>query len=137
MTTDTARANAAFRAANRWKRDLLLKSSPQTTHNSEDLMLHLIVVAMLGQWPAKLPALDRGGAKIDTTGFLFTPICTGYDKDWPIVRIGRVEDVRDGLRRLADHCRLDDVERALAMDAFKSWIKHDARATAESKNRVQ
>src|SRR5271163_1581586 len=133
MTTDTAR----FIATNRWKRDLLMKSSPQVTGNSEDLMLHLIVVAMLGQWPAKLPALDRGGAKVDTTGFLFAPICTGYDKNWPIVRIGKVEDVRDALRRLADYCKLSEAERVATMDALKSWIKHDARATAESKDRVK
>ena len=132
MTTDTAR----FRAANRWKRDLLVHSSPQTTGNSEDLMLHLVVVAMLGQWPTRLPALDRGGAKVDMTGFLFAPICTGYQKDWPIVRIGKVEDVRDALRRLADYCKLSDAERVATMDALKNWIKHDARATAESKNRV-
>lgn len=119
-----------------WKRDLILKSSPATTGNAEDMGLHLIVLAML-KLDKHEPRLDTRGAKIDKAGNLFAWMFRGLKDPIERTQLGKVDHVRDALRRLADHCKLSDGDRNKAFEALANWIKHDDRANDPRGERVR
>lgn len=120
----------------RWKRDIILASSPATTRNGDDFPLHLIVLATL-KLHRHLPRL-AASAKIDTHGAVHTVMLTSEEPlEGRKVRLGQVNHIRDGLRRLADHCKLDDADRQAMFDAFSGWIAKDERANDPHKQRVQ
>lgn len=46
--------------------------------------------------------------------------------------IGTTISVRDNLRRLADHCKLNDADRNALFAELQKWIRRDFRARSES-----
>jgi len=120
-----------------WKRDILVATHPAVTGNREDTPLHMIVCAMLGASRTEWPMLSITGAKVDVHGWLYAPVQLEKGGEWRIGRIGQVEAARDALRRVADFCKLGDVDRALMMESFRRWIKHDARANDPHGERVR
>lgn len=99
--------------------------------------LHLIVLAIL-KLERHSPRLSRQ-ASIDASGnvsALLMPDGARDALDAKYARLGRVDHIRDALRRLADHTKLADDERTALFAAFASWIAHDARANDVRKERV-
>lgn len=88
----------------------------------------LIVMAMLARTPRKGPALGQW-CNITAEGQVETQIRNfgGWQSPRPI---GDLISVRDNLRRLADHCKLPDVEREALFEEFRKWVRKDYRATS-------
>lgn len=125
----------------KWKRDIILASSPAQTGNADDLPLNLIVLAML-RLHKHLPRLEPG-ANIDKQGIVTSFMVTEKDKSilygtvaLRYAVLGKVQDINDALRRLADHCKLSDTDRKAMFKAFADWISHDARANDKHGERV-
>lgn len=55
-----------------------------------------------------------------------------YRKGEPFswVALGEITAVRDNLRHLADHCKLNDRDRTEMFVSLKKWIRRDDRATS-------
>jgi hypothetical protein len=92
-----------------------------------------IVQAMLAKQPKNGPAL---GLTCDITaeGMVETLVREKKGRLFlPPQRmvIGSVIDVRDNLRRLCDHCKLDDKDRVAFFAEFQKWIRKDYRAKSE------
>lgn len=117
----------------KWKRDIILASSPATTGNGEDMPLHLIVLAML-KLERHTPRLTSAHISLDGLVYCYRIEERGVVRH---VCLGRIDHIRDALRRLADHCKLDDADRQAMFDAFKSWIAKDERANDPHKQRIQ
>ena len=120
----------------KWKRDILVATHPAVTGNREDTPIHMVICSMVGAWRKEWPMLHIAGGKIRADGTLFVLIELSRGDGFRIGQIGQIEAVRDALRRVADFCKLDDVERALMFDAFKRWIRKDERANDPNKLRV-
>lgn len=89
----------------------------------------LVVMAMLAKEPKNGPAFGQW-CNIDKDGFVESQV--RREGRWhPPIQIGSVADVRDNLRRLADHCKLPDIERIELFEEFRKWIRRDHRATSE------
>lgn len=52
------------------------------------------------------------------------------------IPIGSISAVRDNVRRLADHCKLDDAEREALFTELRKWIRKDHRATSTGELRA-
>jgi hypothetical protein len=88
-----------------------------------------VVRAMLLRVPKVGPAFGRT-CDITMDGYIESII--RIDGRWrPPVRIGTVAAVRDNLRRLADHCKLDDKDREALFEEFRKWIRRDHRAKSQ------
>jgi|SRR5665213_455992 len=85
-----------------------------------------IVMALLAQKPKRGFAFGKT-CEISATGQVWS-MTRVKDGVWKNVQIGTVEAVRDNLRRLADHCKLNDDDRAALFDALRKWVKRDLRA---------
>lgn len=95
--------------------------------------LGLIVLGIIGKTPQNPPFLMlRPGLVITEDGDV---LC-----DWigsanaPIVAtcLGDITEVRDNLRRLADHLKLSDPDRIAMFEALQRWVYKDFRATSEA-----
>ena len=129
-------AELAYRIKHQWRVDVVLATWPGTTGNSDDRPIHMICLAMFGLWPRDRPALFTA-AKVDINGILYAPIQFDIGGKWHIARLGPVQVITDTLRRVADKCKLRDVEREQLFQCFRMWISEDARATALSRERVR
>lgn len=54
-------------------------------------------------------------------------------KEQSLVAIGTLEAVRDNLRRLADHCKLNDNDRGALFEELRKWVRRDHRAVSEQR----
>ena len=45
-----------------------------------------------------------------------------------LVRIGKIDAVRDNFRRLAEHCRLADRDQEALFEELRKWVRLDHRA---------
>jgi hypothetical protein len=133
---DPHTSDAILASMIKWKRDIIVATHPKITGNREDTPLHMVIIAMLGAWRKEWPMLHISGAKIKQDGTLFALIELSQGDGWRVGQLGQVEHVRDALRRVADFCKLDDIERTLMLDSFRRWIRHDARANDPHKQRV-
>ena len=85
---------------------------------------------------AKVPKLGMAfgeTADIRVDGLVAT-LFRDRGKWYPPTVIGKIEDVRDNMRRLADHLRLTDAERNAMFEEMRKWIKTDHRALQHAKN---
>lgn len=88
----------------------------------------LIVMTILAKQPKRGPALGQH-CIIDKEGWIKAQV--RKDGQWVgQVRIGTVANVRDALRHLADHCKIDDAQRNELFEELRKWIKKDERATS-------
>lgn len=121
----------------KWKRDIIYRSSPAVSGNSENEAIHLIVLAML-RMNTHLPRFGDS-ATVGDDGLVRTvryeSIAAGV-LIWRGVTLKSVEVCNDALRRLADHCKLSDTDRQAMFKAFADWISHDARANDKHGERV-
>lgn len=117
----------------RWKRDVILATSPATTGNSEDMPLHLIILAMLGLHE-HLPRLSKN-CLIDANGYVQAVHFPTKSKRVPVI-LGHGSAILAALNRLADHTKLSDDERTALFLAFKNWVKRDMRADDPTGQRV-
>lgn len=110
----------AFDQARHWTWRVLYASMGTTTG--------AIVMAML----AKVPKYGRAyGQTCDilTNDIVITP--HRINGLWTEQRpIGTITAVRDNMRRLADHCKLDDEEREALFDELRKWVRKDYRAVS-------
>ncbi len=90
----------------------------------------LIVMAMLARQPKNGPALGHN-CDILLDGKVVTPVRRYGIWGAPEV-LGTVETVRDGLRHLADHCKLPDAEREALFAELRKWVRRDYRATSNA-----
>lgn len=87
-----------------------------------------IVQAMFLCRPRKGPAFGKT-CDILTNG----TVVTAFRKDGKWVKrypIGSSEAVRDNMRKLADHCKLNDTEREALFDELRKWVRRDYRAVS-------
>lgn len=85
-------------------------------------------MAILAKTPKLGPAYGTT-CDILTNGLVITQ--HRIDGKWTEKRpIGSVRAVRDGIRRLADHCKLSDKEREALFDELRKWIRKDYRAVS-------
>ena len=115
-----------FDKARSWKWRVLRASHSTTTG--------LIVQAILAAQP------DRGQAFGKNCDIAIDGMVTCMHRQlgkWhgPIA-IGSVQAVRDNLRRLADHCKLDDAEREALFSELRKWVRKDFRATSTGELRA-
>lgn len=115
------------------KRDIILATSPANSGNSEDLPLHLIVLAMLNLHK-HLPRLSKG-CVIHPDGSFGAVMFKSKTKREPVI-LGHGTAILAALNRLADHCKLSDQDRISMFAALKSWVHHDARANDKHGERV-
>ncbi len=87
-----------------------------------------IVMAMLGKIPKTGPAYGFT-CDILPSGIVVTTVRKN-DKWMPMQPIGSTIAVRDNLRQLADHCKLDDEERSALFAEMQKWIRKDYRAVS-------
>lgn len=90
----------------------------------------LIVLAMLAKIPGRGPAFDQT-ADILTDGSVATRV-RDAKMQWITTTIGSIEAVRDNMRRLADHCKLGDVDREAMFEELRKWVRKDFRARSEN-----
>ncbi len=85
-----------------------------------------IITAMFACNPKNGPAF---GLTCDITleGKVITPVRRGGTWGRPEV-IGTVESIRDNIRVLADHCKLNDRDREALFDEVRKWVRIDHRA---------
>lgn len=88
----------------------------------------LIIMAMLAKVPKVGMAFGQT-CDIRIDGYVET-LFRDRGKWYPPTIIGRVEDVRDNVRRLCDHLKLDDAEREAVFMELRKWIRRDHRATS-------
>lgn len=117
----------------KWKRDVIKATSPATTRNSDDLPLHLIVLAILGLH-RHAPRLGHY-ADVNASGVV-TSVLTDASDRLSLAMLGRVTAILAALNRLADHCKLSDDERTALFLAFRNWIAKDQRANDPNGLRV-
>lgn len=89
-----------------------------------------IVRAILAKQTRSYPEFGRT-ADITKDGWFISTLKRAGIIIKPCCYIGTVEDVRDNLRRLADHCHLTDAEREALFEQLRKWIRRDYRATSE------
>lgn len=87
-----------------------------------------IISAVTAQYLPNVPTYGRH-CDIDTEGNVVTKVLR--DDHWmgPIT-IGKIDAVRDAVRRLADHCKLSDSERIALFEELRKWVRRDCRALA-------
>ena len=88
-----------------------------------------IVMAMLAKNPGSGPAFGLT-CDIRLDGKVITPVRRNGVWGRPEI-IGTVESVRDNIRRLADHCKLNDSDREALFTELKKWVRRDFRAKSE------
>lgn len=121
-------------------------------------LLGCVVIAMLGRAASNPPRFISPTAKIDAVGRIFCPLEDRHGRRWIeypervpdvpgslLMRTpradewsaggitfspGTVTEVRDELRRLADHLKLIDADRTAMFEEFRKWIESDARASS-------
>lgn len=83
-------------------------------------------------------------AKVPRNGMAFGPTCDilldgtvitnfrNFGKWTPDTKIGDVTSMRDNMRRLADHCKLNDADRLALFVELNKWVRKDHRALAEA-----
>lgn len=116
------KSNDVFDGARDWKYRVILASMPTTTG--------VIVRAVLGKrtkygWGFGI------NCDIDANGMVRTAARLPNGEVMQGYPIGTVEAVRDSFRRLADHCKLSDVEREALFEELRKWIRRDHRATSD------
>ena len=113
--------NDVFDEARPWQYRVIRSSMGTTTG--------LIVMAMLAKEPRLGPALGHN-CDILTDGRVVTPV--RRNGEWgPAEVIGTTISVRDNLRELADHCKLNDADRTAMFAELQKWIHKDHRAKSE------
>ena len=111
---------AVFDRARSWRFRVIYASMGTTTG--------AIVMAMLGKIPKTGPAYGIN-CDILMNGVVVTTV--RKDDKWrPMQPIGSTIAVRDNLRSLADHCKLNDEERAALFVELQKWIRKDYRAVS-------
>lgn len=85
-----------------------------------------ILLALIDRQPRNGPRVETT-ATVDEKGFTFCGF-TRRNGVQGVVCIGTIQDIRDEFRRLADHLKLDDVERIELFDELKKWVAVDLRA---------
>jgi len=124
MTADPrwSTADDVYDAARSWRYRVLRASIGTTTG--------AIVMAILGQRSKLGPAFGLN-CDINMHGVIITDV-RGPDGKWNWRRaIGTVEAVRDNIRRLADHCKLNDEDRTAMFEELRKWVRKDERALAQ------
>lgn len=84
-----------------------------------------VIVAMLRQTPASGKRCFAHTATITANEYVcsdFTDSRGGFHK---LAVICHVAELKDGLNRLADRCKLNDGERKELFDAARNWIEAD------------
>lgn len=90
----------------------------------------LIVMAMLAKRPRQGIAFGET-CDITLEGFVETMFThPGKVPFWG--RVGTIQDVRDNVRRLADHCKLSDADREACFAELRKWVRKDYRAKSEA-----
>ncbi len=105
-----------------WQWRVLRASLPTTTG--------IIMRSMLGQNSRKGICFNYIGCDISEGGMCWVQARHGQVGAWRWTRLGDIKAVRDNVRKLADHCHLNDAERNELFDHLKRWIRKDARATS-------
>jgi hypothetical protein len=88
-----------------------------------------IITAMFGCNPKNGPAFGLT-CDILLDGKVVTPVRRNGVWGKPEA-LGTVESVRDNIRVLADHCKLNDSDREALFDELRKWVRRDFRAKSE------
>lgn len=110
--------NEVFDEANSWQYRTVRASLGTTTG--------LIILSLLGKQP-RVGVAILGEAEI---GHDHVVRCKARDAEGNVYTrypLGLVHDVRDNVRRLADHCRLGDTDRVALFDELRKWFIKDWR----------
>lgn len=93
--------------------------------------LGCIVLAVVGQAPTTLPMISlRRGAVISQDGWVIVDMMLRGQIQYYATVIGRVEEVVDNMRGLADALKLNDADRTAMFDDLRKWMGTDLRATS-------
>lgn len=96
-------------------------------HNYDDAMLPLLQAVFPGFTSLAAPFFSTAG-KVAKGGQIVADMVTKTGKVSKDFQIYRNEiDLRDDFRRLADHLKLNDTERAELFGAVKRWVVADRR----------
>lgn len=117
-----SRAADVFDEARSWQYRVVRASLATTTG--------LIVMAMLAKQPRHGIAFGHT-CDILLDGTVVTPMRRNGQWGEP-GKIGSIIDVRDNVRRLADHCRLNDADRVALFCELSKWVRKDHRARSEA-----
>jgi hypothetical protein len=98
-------------------------------------MMGCFALAILGLQHGITPPRFGSTAKIDAQGIVYSNMQTKDGKMYRNHCLGPVQDIIDSFRGLADHLKLNDVERQAMMDELKKWFIHDARANQTNEER--
>lgn len=92
-------------------------------------LLGAILLAIIGK-QAKHPPQIVGTATVDAEGLCWTNLrkAHGAEVAQGTVCVGRIQDIRDDFRRLADFLKLDDHERRELFEELRKWVAVDLRA---------
>ena len=113
--------------AHRWQDRVIVASLATTTG--------LIIRAMLLRSPET--GIRFGNTcDIEKDGCIWTQV-NYANKSHRWTKIGTVEDVRDNVRRVADTCKLDDVERTALFEELRKWVRRDYRIQQETVDNVK
>lgn len=88
-----------------------------------------IIMAMLAKEPRSGPAFGKN-CDILEDGMVVTPVRRNGKWGAP-ERLGTTIDVRNNLRTLCDHCKLNDADRLALFIEFGKWIRKDHRVRSE------
>ena len=96
-----------------------------------------LVQAMLAKQPKSGPAFGIH-CDIDADGYVTTMVRRIQEGKVylppQVERIGTTIAVRDNLRELCDHCKLNDNDRQAFFAEFQKWIRKDYRVRIENQN---
>lgn len=90
-------------------------------------MLGAVIIAVLGRTP-KNPPFFNVWATIDAEGVIRAGFVARNGLQYHDFPICHVRDLGVELNRLADHCKLDDAQRAALFEEVRKWVRSDARA---------
>lgn len=116
-------------AKERWQHRAVKETGGNST------LMGCFVLAILGWQHGRKPPRFGSRAVINAEGMVFSNAQNADGKMFKNECLGRLQDLTDSFRGLADRLKLNDLEREEMFGELRKWFVHDARANQTNSER--
>lgn len=121
--------NIVLPATERWQHRAVKETGGNST------LMGCFVLAILGWQHGRKPPRFGSRAVINAGGMVFSNAQNADGRMFKNECLGRLQDLTDSFRGLADRLKLNDLEREEMFEELRKWFAHDARANQTNSER--